>query len=82
MQNIERLTNITGSHLTAADKRNIKALLNHDGLVLGEWFKVGTKQYALTATADGYEVATMETAADDMFGRRSTKTYRSSFRAA
>ena len=71
-----------GAHLTAADRRNIKALLAHDGFEFGRAFEInGRKSYSLTDLgADRLEVAIVETDVDD-FGRSFSRSYRSTFTA-
>lgn len=69
------LTAVEGAHLTAADRRNVKALIAHgfeDGLV----YRVGRKRYSLVAAADRADVTIYEPDTDD-YGRKFTRTYKS-----
>ena len=76
-----RISDVTGDHLTAADKRNLKALLDIDGFTFGESYKVnGRKVYAVTQTDGRYAVTIRENEIDG-FGRKITRTYRSEFAA-
>lgn len=70
------ITALSGSHLTAADRRNIKAILE---LHRTGSFKVNNrKTYTVTPLdTDGeFAIAISENSRDD-FGRRVTTTYRS-----
>lgn len=70
------ITAVEGAHLTSADRRNVKALIAHgfeDGLV----YRVGArKRYSLVAAADRAEVTIYEPDTDD-YGRKFTRTYKS-----
>lgn len=74
------ITVVEGSHLTAADRRNIKALMNHPSFVLGHRFKInGRKTYTIIAVdAVRYEVL-IGSIESDGFGRRSERVYRTKF---
>lgn len=76
-----QITDITGNHLTATDKRNIKALLAHDGFTFGETYKVnGRKRYSIVEAGERFEVTIRENGASD-FGGTVERTYRSEFAA-
>ena len=64
------LTDITGSHLTATDKRNINAVMAHGGFTLGETYKVnGRKSYSIEQAGEGRYVVTIRQAEVGDFGR-------------
>lgn len=56
----DAITDVTGSHLTATDRRNIRALIGHPAFVEGQTFKAGGKVYTVRrlADADRWEVVT------------------------
>ena len=74
------ITALGGAHLTATDRRNIKALMNHPSFVLGHRFQInGRKTYTIFAPApDWYEVL-IGSIERDGFGRRTEVVYRSTF---
>ena len=68
---------VEGAHLTAADRRNVKALLAHADFKPGVTFDVGRKRYSVTPdTAARFRVVTTEFERDD-FGRRVKRSYES-----
>lgn len=77
---MNKISAVEGAHLTAADRRNVKALLAYDGFEFGRRFKVGRKVYAIGTTIGvRLSVAVTESSIDD-FGRRVEHTYHSTFK--
>lgn len=73
------ITDVTGAHLTAADRRNIKALLDHDYFEPGRTYTInGRKRYNLVGGPTRYAVTIGHTETDD-FGRKADHVYRSEF---
>lgn len=75
-----KITNVTGSHLTTADKRNIKALLTNPNFLVGERYQVNKRKvYAIGHSAGTSYGVTIEETERDGFGRPITRKYRSQF---
>ena len=74
-----RMFSVEGAHLTATDRRRIKALLVPPGFSPGLTFLCGRKTYSITEeVADRLEVTIVEPDSDD-FGRPIERIYRSTF---
>ena len=73
------LRNVTGSHLTATDRRNVAAVLDSPGFELNRPYRVnGRKVYRIDRDGDRWAVSVTETEVDG-YGRRIDRTYRSQF---
>ena len=76
-----RIAAVEGAHLTATDRRNIKALFAHDGYAQNTAYVIGRKTYEIRpADDDRLEVLIVEAELDG-YGRRTSRTYRSTFTA-
>lgn len=83
------IANVQGAHLTATDKRNIRAILTQPAFTYRTTYTVRRKSYRITEQegthnppCDGLPplvVHTTETTQDPMFGRPVTRTRRSTF---
>ena len=69
-----RISAVKGAHLTATDRRNVKALLAFPGFEHGRAFNVGRKVYTISPNGNYWDVKITETGRDD-FGRPVKRTY-------
>lgn len=75
-----KIHSVQGAHLTAADKRNIRAVLALPEFRDNVTYHVGRKWYRITAASapNQYEVTTIEPYIRDN-GDKDTRSYRSKF---
>lgn len=79
---IRQIRDVEGSHLTAADRRNLVALIfDHPSFAFGTTYKVnGRKRYKVDPDGARYRVTITETTCDNWQGERRDRVSRATFR--